>query len=187
MKRIIFILSLLFINNLILGQITVFSLDDLCNNSKEIVIAKQVSKEYSFNEKTKRVYTEYTFIVLESLKGELFTNDKFEIKLYGGTHNGLTTFSPDYPSFINNEESLLFMNPNKKNNLKNNKFSLTALSQGKFKIKYENDGEKIIYRDNFYSPLVVDDNNSKSKITKDIGIELGILKNRINDKAKNKG
>lgn len=187
MKRIILILGLLFTNNLILGQITVFSLDDLCNNSKEIVIAKQVSKEYSFNEKTKRVYTKYTFIVLESLKGELFTNDKFEIKLYGGTHNGLTTFSPDYPSFISNEESLLFLNQNKRNNEKKNKYSLTALSQGKFKIKNENNREKIIYRDNFYSPLIVDENNSKSKISKDIGIELRILKNSINDKLKNKG
>lgn len=187
MKRTILILGILFTSIILLGQPIVLSLDDLCNNSKEIVIAKQVSKEYSFNEKTKRVYAKYKFIVLESLKGELLPNDKFEIKLYGGTHNGLTTLSPDYPSFINKEESLLFLNPNKKNNEKKNKYSITALSQGKFKIKNDTNGEKIIFRDNFYSPLIVDENNSKSKITKDIGIEVGILKSNIKNKLNNKG
>ena len=155
------IITLLFILNTynLFPQSKILTLDELCTYSNEIAVAKLIKIDTYFDSDNKRVFTDYTYKVLEKIEGNLSVNDNFIITLYGGKYKGNTTFSPDYPAFTVDQKSLLFLNLSKSQIPQIPKYAIVGLKQGKFDILTNSNNEEIIRRgDEKYLETIVFNN-----------------------------
>ena len=118
------ILLLLFAGQSSASFIKAFTLEDLCNNSSDIIIASVVSKNSYYNSDKNRIYTDVFLKVEEKIKGNFQKQDLLKLKLYGGTVNGITTFVVGAPQFTIAEKTFLFLNERQSSESKNNYFSI---------------------------------------------------------------
>ena len=83
------------------------SLQKIIETSSDIVIAKVIEKN-TYLEKH-RVFSIYTFKVLEDVSGFLKPNDSFQLRLFGGKHGSNISYTSGMTHFKRNEIALLFL------------------------------------------------------------------------------
>ncbi len=149
----------LFLYPQIFSQLNQLTLEELCSYSSDIVRVKTIdSKSYYSDTKQNRIFSETTFIVLKSYKGDLQENSTFKIKTLGGTVDDITMYAVGTARFFNNQEAILYLSKLGESNQKF-LYELSSISKGKFDIS--NDGRFVCLRNNF-QPLAI--NNSLGTI-----------------------
>ncbi len=180
----IIILQILFVNQSITQNIEL-SLEQLCQNSKAVIIAETKSF-YSYQSfDKKRVYTDITIEVKSSLKGDIKPNEKIKITYYGGTINGITTAVIGSPTFKKNQISILFLTEKKEFSPGYHFYRIVGDSQGKFNVNSTIIGErKTVKREQINMPLKLNDTSERVKMDADQNIEfdsfISLIKSFIN-------
>ena len=164
------ILSAIFIgilfSNSLKGQMIDLTLEELVKNSNHIVHCKLKKMDSYINKDAKGIYTDIYFENINSVKGDIKKSENIRITIYGGTYNGITTYSPHYPSFNINEESILFLNKIESKIPEITKYAIYGSYFGKFDILNDKSiNEFIVLRNKGYSELVI--GNFKEKIVID--------------------
>ena len=130
------------------SQSVEFSLQELCNESTDILIAKPISYTTFQSDNKNHIYTNIKFKVIETIKGRFITDDNFEMLVYGGKLNGITKFVVDAPSYTIGEESILFLRENRVKETLRIFFTVAGGIQGKYNIYVDkNDGVKHVVKD----------------------------------------
>ncbi len=173
-KLLLIILSslFLFITSVYTSSQIELSLKELCDKSDNIIIARVISSQSYFVQNEKRIFTDISIQILETLKGGLkpFGNIKFTV--LGGTVNGVTTLVLEAPIFRVGEESILFLSsvflPNNRKN-----YVVSGFSQGKFNIFTDQvPGVKKVKREQIQTPLKLERNVSPILLTNKDAIPL---------------
>ncbi len=126
------------------------TLKELCIFSTDIAKVQVISLHTYKEDSTNRIFTDITIDIQETYKGTLFHHDEIIFKTYGGTVDGITTFSPDNPSYSVCEEAILFIGRIR------NTYHVVASAQGKYNIiKDEETGTELVRRDRLEYPLTI--------------------------------
>lgn len=166
------------------SQSVELSLQELCDESSDIVIAKPVSYITFQSENYKHIHTNIKFKVIETIKGRFVAGDNFEMLVYGGELNGITKIVVDAPSYRIGEESLLFLRANRGKEILRIFFTVTGGVQGKYNIYIDkNDGVKHVVRDQSEWQSPVNENvieiQSKKNNQPTLNEMMGSIKARI--------
>ena len=121
-----------------------YNIIELINKSDVIARGKVVSIN-SYEKERGRIYSDILFSVTEIYKGNV-VNIEIHLTTLGGTLGGITTFSPDLPCFVKDQESILFL---KQNSTNKNKYFILGLPQGKFNLYSSSNNKLMIVRDRF--------------------------------------
>jgi hypothetical protein len=122
-----------------IGQTQQMRLEDLAKKAEAIVVGKVSNVKSEWNKEKTRIYTKVTVDVGEYVKGE--TADKtLVITQLGGEVDGVGELYSHTPRFSKEEEVLLFVKKDKKNNI-----VIEGGEQGKYKIMMNGpNGEKTV-------------------------------------------
>lgn len=163
----------------------VYTLEDLCTKSSDIIVARTVSVKCYVKPKTKRIYTDVELEVLDNLKGKLQKNNKIKLTLYGGTVDGVTTLVVGSPSFLEEKTSLLFLAEGKSPKAGPRRLRVKGLSQGKFNIFSDSETEKqMVVREQVSEKLRLDKDGNILELTNDKSMLLTDFLNQIKPLAK---
>lgn len=121
---------------------------ELVNKSDLIVYGKIISIK-SYKKEKGRIYSDIIFRVIRIYKGQYNDTDDISFTYLGGTLDGITTTVLEYPQFIQNQESILFLIKNSQKSNKQNKYTIIGLSQGKFNIYHDDKNNYYVIRDRF--------------------------------------
>lgn len=149
MNKFYYLFALIFLpTTFIYSQSYELSIKQLCTRSNDIIIAKPISYNTFQSENKKHIYTNIKFEVSKNLKGRFGKDDTFEMTVYGGKLNGITQIAIDAPTYLINEESLLFLSENKSKAPYKTFLTVTGGVQGKYNIYTDKiDGSKKIMRE----------------------------------------
>jgi len=125
-----------------------YTFTELIIKSDLIVRGKVISLK-SYKKEKGRIYSDIVFRVTKTYKGQKIDNEEITFTFMGGTVDGITTFIIEYPQFIKNQESILFLNRYSIEYNKQQKYVIAGLSQGKFNIYQDNKNNFIVRRDQF--------------------------------------
>jgi hypothetical protein len=153
------------------------TLKDLCKESNHIVLASVISAVTHAQPDGRRIYTEFTIEIIESLKGNMQPSERRQLLVYGGTFNGITTVIAGGPAFRIGEKSLLFLAERTFQNGQRG-LGILGLSQGKFNIKNEA-GTDYVRRDQADGPLKITEVGSSLDFSSRTGIALSNFKNLV--------
>lgn len=131
------------------------TLDEMARRAEMIFVGRVIGSRADWNVKRTRIYTYVTFEVERFLKGGA-SEREMTIRLWGGRLGGFTSLVPGTPQFMDGEEVLLFCAGSRARMP-----TLLGLSLGKFTIKRNSSGEKILKRD--ISGLVLADYRTDSR------------------------
>ena len=176
----VLLVSMIFSLVLIYPQSHELSLKDLCSLSSDIIIAKPVSY-FTFQSKdTRHIYTKIKFEVSEKIKGRFDKEDTFEMTVYGGTYNGISKIVIDAPTYMIEEESILFLSENKSKEPLRIFLTVTGGVQGKYNIYVdEKDGLKKVLREQALIQLPNEESNRCAKINPNQQSTLNEILNQI--------
>ena len=122
-----------------IAQTREMRLDDLAKKAEAIVVGKVSSVRSEWNKERTRIYTKVTLDVGEYVKGDKPTSTLVITQL-GGEVDGVGEFYTHTPRFSKEEEVLLFVKKDKRDN-----FIIEGGEQGKFKVTRDDmTGEKMI-------------------------------------------
>lgn len=142
----LFIMCHLILNNIYSQPITNdLNITSLASQSDLIIRGTVTGCTSSFKEKG-RIYSNIKFKVKDHYKGQINKGEEIDFTFLGGTVGNITMFSPEYPQFHLNEESVLFL---KKNPSSKNSYYVNELREGKFNIYSDTNGDQMIIRDQF--------------------------------------
>ncbi len=99
------------------------SLDNIVQESEDIIIGTVVNKESYWEDG--KIFTNITILANDNIKGNKGINSQFSVKIRGGTVGNIYAEVSDVPFFENNEEVLLFLK----------KGQVVGWKQGKYTIK----------------------------------------------------
>ena len=157
------------------GELT---LENLCIQSSDIIIAEVMEIKYIPVNNGFRVYTLVTFNIKESIKGSIQPGEVINIRFLGGKYNGLTTQVSETPLFELEETSLLFLN--RKQYKDKEILYIVGRDQGKYEvINDQNTGKEFVYRKNVPKKLRKN-NKSLPPVLDQNGLELSQFISEIN-------
>ena len=153
------------------AQHYMYTLEELCQKSTDIIQAEVLSVSPYWNSEKTRIYSDVRIKIIQNFKGNLKNGDDAVIRMIGGTVDDITMFIAGHPGFSVKEQAILFLRESRTRN-KNN-YVLYALGQGKFKIFKDNktNKEKVL-RQRILRPFKVSKNGFVLNITKDNSISL---------------
>jgi hypothetical protein len=141
------------------STMTKLSLQELCQSSDHIILAKTIACKSYYKTAYKRIYTDVTLEVIDTFKGRLQKQEQLTITVLGGTVDGITTLVVGGPQYKINEKSIFFLVEQLSQSLKQYYFATNGWSQGKFDIitDAQTNEEKVI-RKNTMLPLLLETN-----------------------------
>ncbi len=143
------IISLLFISVISAVQDEkYYSFVELVNNSDLIVRGKVLSIN-SYEKEKGRIYSDIKFRVTKTYKGQFVENRDVSFTFLGGTIGDITTTVLEYPHFIKDQESILFLKVDSSVGSNQNRYRITGASQGKFNIYNSDKNKPVVVRDRF--------------------------------------
>lgn len=160
------------------GNNDLFTLQELASISN-LIVRGEVVKIDCFYGENGQIYSNIKFEAKEILSGDYNENQIIEFTLFGGTLDGITTFTLEAPQFQLNSESILFLHEVKNTNSIKIQYQITGLCQGKFDL-VKRDNKQYVMRDKSQeSNLKITDTGDDLKFTDDSIISLSDFKKAI--------
>lgn len=155
------------------------TLKNLCEQSSDIVIVKVISAQSYLVKEKNRIFTKIELEVTDNLRGQFQKYDKFNLTIYGGTVNGITTIVIGASTFIIGEKSILFLSQRKSNGSGKN-FIVVGMAQGKFNLFFDpvTKEEKVV-REKINIPLQLEKDGIRLPLTETQAMPLPDLINHI--------
>ncbi len=151
-------------------QIKQFTLQEMTTESSDIVVAEIISANSHWNADHTRIFTEFELAVLEDIKGNITSGERFKIFQLGGSIDGITSFALEMPSLPAGSQSILFLTGRQAPE-HGDYFIIFGLNQGKYDIITER-GIKNIVRHVVETPLRLEEGGALLPLTSAIGISM---------------
>ncbi|MGK9370156.1 hypothetical protein ACSSWA_14760 [Melioribacter sp. Ez-97] len=131
-----------------------YSLLELCKESDDIIVAEITQIKSSYNNSNGRITTKISLKIDERIKSNYLKNiQEFELVYPGGEYGDIIQIIPGAPRFKKGEKTILFL---KRNNIAQKKFLYVfGLSEGKFNIINDGNGNEYILRDSGNDNLII--------------------------------
>ncbi|MFC2083534.1 hypothetical protein ACFLS9_00605 [Bacteroidota bacterium] len=176
-----FLLLICLIHPQIYCQLNELTLEELCRNSSDIVRVRTIDiNSYYSGSEHNRIFSETTFLVMKSYKGDLLENSTFKIKTLGGTVKGITMFAVGAVRFFNDEEAILFVSKLGELDQKIS-YKLSSIFKGKFDIS---NNSKFIRLGNNFEPFKINNSLGSINISSKDYFELTQFENLITQLSK---
>lgn len=150
-----------------------FTLQELTIDSSDIVVAEIVSANSYWNADHTRIFTEFELEVLEHIKGNITSGERFKIFQLGGSLDGITSFALEMPSLPAGSQSILFLTGRQAPE-HGDYFIIFGLNQGKYDIITER-GIKNVVRHVVETPLRLEEGGALLSLTSATGISMDTL------------
>lgn len=152
-------LNTLFISLLLLttansAQTYEISLQQMCVNSGDIIIATPIEKKSYKNPGSNHIFTDVILKIKSTIKGNKQPNELMTMTYYGGTIDDKTTYVIGDPQFRLDEESILFLYK------RNDHYRVYGLAKGKFNIVSDDKSNKKIKPDFMTKELLLETNGA---------------------------
>lgn len=131
-----------------------YSLLKLCKESDDIIVAEITQIKSSYNNSSGIITSKISLKIDERVKSHYLKNiQEFELVYPGGEYAGIIQIIPGAPRFKKGEKTILFL---KRHNTAQKKFFYVfGLSEGKFNIISDGNGNEYILRDSGNDNLTI--------------------------------
>jgi len=179
-KRFLTLVLLLFSGSIIFNFSHIrekhLTLKELCDISEDIVVVNTLDVNSTFNQSSGRITMNISFRIKEKIKTNNFKHkQEFNLVYPGGEYGNIIQIIPGAPTFIDNENTILFLK--KRNAGKKTFYYIVGTSEGKFDIDSKknyiirNSGDELLQKDVKNKGDIVDFSSTKKILKKDF-IEL---------------